>query len=73
MRGRKRSGGNGICPLRNEEEAVILVLIKCKETQRWREQFLFDKSLYINEEMTHKVISRDKIIQFKNWIHLCTN
>jgi hypothetical protein len=45
---------------------MVLLLLKY-ETQRWREKFLGNKSLYINEEVAYgEVISYNKIIEVKN-------
>jgi hypothetical protein len=38
----------------NEEENVIHTLLKCFETQRWREKFSNDKCLDVNGETTRK-------------------
>jgi hypothetical protein len=47
---------NGRCPLCNREENAVDIFLKCKERERWREQFLNDKWLYINEEIARKNI-----------------
>jgi len=45
----KRKGvGKGRCLLYKEEENVVHILLKCNEIQRWREEFLDNKLLYIN-------------------------
>lgn len=67
LRGKRRDVEKGRWPLSDEDENVVRMLIKCKETQRWQEQFLDNKGLRINEEITHKkIISFNKITKLKN-------
>lgn len=51
-------------PVCDEDENVIHILLKCKETQRWREQFLSDKYLYEKKEIRRK-ISCNNIAELK--------
>jgi hypothetical protein len=55
----------GRCPLCNEEEDPIHILLKCTETRKWREQFLNRKWLRLNELIVLK-----KIINCNNSIEL---
>jgi hypothetical protein len=50
-RGKRRGAEKGTCPLWNEEEKVVPILLKCNETPRWREQFIHNKWQYINKEV----------------------
>ena len=52
-------------PMCKEEENVVHTLLKRNETQMWREKFVDNNWLYINEEMVHKkIISCSKITEF---------
>jgi len=42
-------------PLGREQQNDICVLFKCKKTQRWRETFLNNEWLHINEKIAHKM------------------
>jgi hypothetical protein len=43
------------------------MLLKCKETQKWKAEFLNDKWLPINEETARKItISYNKITELRN-------
>jgi hypothetical protein len=54
------------CPLYHKEENVIYILLKCKETNSLREQFLNDKWLHTYEDIAHmKTISSNKITKLK--------
>jgi hypothetical protein len=46
----------GCYPLCREEDGVIHILLKCSETRKWREQFLNNKWLNINEDVAYKII-----------------
>lgn len=54
FRGISRGGENIDAPQHKEEENDIHILLKCKETWKWREQFFNNKWLHINEEMALK-------------------
>jgi hypothetical protein len=49
----------------DEDENVIHILLKCKETQRWREKFLNDKYIYEKKEITRKQINCNNIAKLK--------
>jgi hypothetical protein len=67
LRGIRRGVEKGRCPLCNEEENESHILLKRKETHRWREQFLNDKWLCINEEMqSQKITNANNVTEFKN-------
>jgi hypothetical protein len=51
LRGERRNAEKGRCPLCNEDENVVNILLKRNETQRWRGQFLDNKPLNTNEEI----------------------
>jgi hypothetical protein len=52
-RSRKRK-----CALCDEEENELHILLKCKKTKRWTEQFFNEKWLQINEEIVYKKINQ---------------
>ena len=63
----RKSIVKGKCPLFKEEENVIHILLKYKETKRRRKQFLNDEWLHINEEISCKIkISYNKNTELKN-------
>jgi hypothetical protein len=48
LRGKRRDVEKGTCLLYDEEENLVHRLLKCKETPRWREQFLDNTRLFTN-------------------------
>lgn len=57
----------------DEDENVIHILLKCKETQRWREKFLNDKYIYEKKEITRKQINCNNIAKLKKKVNLDIN
>jgi hypothetical protein len=65
IRSKRRGADEGRCPQRNEEGNVVQALLKY-ETQKWRESFLDNKLLHINEEISYqKIINTNKTIQLQ--------
>jgi hypothetical protein len=63
----KRGAGKEAAPC-VAKKREIFVLLKCKETQIYRDKILNDKWLYINEEIAHKeIISCTTITELKNF------
>jgi hypothetical protein len=61
---------NGICPLCNEEEDPIHILLKCSETRKWREQFLNRRWLRLNELIVlKKIINCNNSIELRNIVN----
>ena len=62
------------CPQHKVEENDIHILLKYKETQKWREQFFNSKWLHINEELAlKKTVSCAKITELKILlVNFCT-
>jgi len=54
------------CHLCNVEKYVLHLLQKHNETLRWREQFLDNKRLHINEVTAYVKIICKKIIELRN-------
>jgi hypothetical protein len=54
----KRGLERGRSSLSEGKENGTQLLLKCKETQKWREKFLNEKESHINEELAHKEITR---------------
>jgi hypothetical protein len=67
LRGTMNELDNGRCPLRNEEEDAVHILLKCPETRRLREHLLGMKWLTINEEIAYKkIISCTNTLEIRN-------
>jgi hypothetical protein len=49
LRGLRRGVEVGRCHVYEEEENESHILLKCKETKTWREQFFNNKWLQLNE------------------------
>jgi len=59
--GKERGAEKGRCLLYKEEENEDHILSKCKETQKWMENFLNTKWLNTDEEMAYKKITSSEI------------
>jgi hypothetical protein len=67
LRGTRNELENGRCPLCNEEDDAVHILLKCPETRRLREHVLSRKWLTINEEIAYKkIISCTNTLEIRN-------
>jgi hypothetical protein len=67
QRGTRKGLQNRRCPLCNEEEDAVHILLKCPETRRLRENLLSRKLLTMNEETAYKkIINCTNTLEIKN-------
>ena len=67
LRGKRKGREKDTWPLCQEEENMIHIFLKCKETQIWTDKFLNAKLLCIKEEIAYKKIISCNKKQFETF------